>query len=254
MNTINSKISTALLFLIIIYCLIGCKKAEDGLSLNATETTLQKDQTFNLIVSPNASDCVFESENDNIAEVSSSGVITANLVGETNITVSNAAKGFTAKLKVTVTPEYNMYREPYLVFGKPKSDIKAYETRAMFQEDDVSISYLGENSNILFFLYSFETSAYSSSGCLIPSTQANLLGKYLAERYVYLGTTDDIIAMLTTDGKTYVATQLFSLTEIMVGYFPKTTSKNNMDSKTNLDLVETINIIKNRIKACHPTK
>jgi len=52
----------------------GCKK-EEVLSLNTTEITLKTNQTFNLVVSPDASGCVFQSENDNIAEAYSSGLI-----------------------------------------------------------------------------------------------------------------------------------------------------------------------------------
>ena len=38
-------------------------------------------------------------------------------------------KGNSAICKVTVIPEYEMYREPYLDFGRPGSDIRSYEKR-----------------------------------------------------------------------------------------------------------------------------
>src|SRR5512136_2793343 len=108
--------------IVFLYSAAGCKK-EVVLSLNTTEITLKPNQTFNLVVSPDASGCTFKSGNDNIAEVYASGLIEAHLAGETTIGVTNTDKGYYAFCKVTVTPEYTMYKEPYLVFGGPKSAI-----------------------------------------------------------------------------------------------------------------------------------
>ena len=232
-NLINMK-SPILKFIIplsvllIISSMTGCKE-EEVLSLNTTEITLKPDQTFNLVVSPDASGCVFKSGNDNIAEVYSSGLIEARLVGETDITVTNTDKGYYARCKVTVTPEYTMYREPYLDFGKPKSNIKSYETRQIADENDSTILYSGENQYIDSIMYSFKNQIYTSSICMIPSSQSGQLVNYLTERYVYFGTLDvGTTARLTTDGKTYVVTQYYSSSRIYVYYFPKTTSKKGL--------------------------
>jgi hypothetical protein len=68
--------------IIILSSMAGCnKKAEEVLlSLNTNEITLKPNQTFNLIVSPDASGCVFRSDNDTIAEVYASGEIIARKV------------------------------------------------------------------------------------------------------------------------------------------------------------------------------
>jgi len=227
----------------------GCKNDEELLSLNTTEITLKPDETFNLVVSPDASGCVFKSGNDNIAEVYSSGLILARLVGETSITVTNSDKGYLAKCKVIVTPVYSMYREPYLVFGKPKSNIKSYETRQISQENDTSILYSGENQFIDSLMYLFDISAYTSSLCAIPSSQSTLLINYLTERYVYYGSlTTGLTARLTTDGKTFVVTQNFSSSRIYVYYFPKTTPKNGTGMIYDSESVKTIVDFKNKLK------
>ncbi len=239
-------------FLIIIFSTEGCNK-EEVLSLNTVEITLKPNQTFNLIVSPNASGCVFKSENDNIAEVYSSGLINARLVGVTNIVVTNTDKGYLAKCKVTVTPEYEMFREPYLVFGRPKSSIKSYETRQIYQENDTSIYYSGENPSIEGLMYSFENSAYTSCICDIPRDQLSLLENYLSERYVYVGYVDNnLIARKTTDNKTYVVIQIYSSTEILVYYFPKTTAKNGISLIFSTESGKTIDGIKNKEKGTYP--
>ena len=234
-------------FLIVISFLAGCKKEEVLLSLNATEITLKTNQSFNLVVSPDASGCVFKSGNDNIAEVYASGLIEAKLVGETSIIVTNTDKGYYARCTVTVTPEYTMYREPYLGFGDNKSDIKSYETRQTSEENDTTILYTGENSSIDSLMYLFENSAYTSSLCVIPSSQSYLLVNYLTERYVFFGSlTTGLTARVTTDDKTFVVTQNYSSSKIYVYYFPKTTSKNGTGLIFISELSKTMDDIKNK--------
>lgn len=219
---------TMLLF--IISFTAGCKK-EPTLLLNSTEITLKPNETFSLVVSPDATGCLFTSDNDYIAQVYASGLIMAKLVGETNISVTNAQKGFYGHCKVTVTPEYTMYKEPYLSFGKQKIDIKSFETRQVVAENDSTIFYTGENAFIDSLIYSFKNNLYSSCRCVIPGGQSNLVVNYMTERYVYLGTPAvDMTARMTTDSKTYVVTQKYSSTKIYVYYFPKTASKGELGS------------------------
>jgi hypothetical protein len=252
LNIMKSLILNILIpgsFFIMVSFMTGCKKEEVLLSLNTTEITLKPNETFNLVVSPDASGCVFKSENDNIAEVYASGLIEARLVGETSIVVTNSDKGYLAKCKVTVIPEYNMYREPYLDFGKQKSNIKSYETRQIFLENDTTILYSGENQSIDSLMYSFDESAYTSSLCAIPSSQSTLLINYLTERYVFYGSlTTGLTARLTTDGKTFVVTQNFSSSRIYVYYFPKTTTKNGTGMIYDSESVKTLVDIKNKSK------
>jgi hypothetical protein len=252
MKSLILNLSIPVSFLIIISSMAGCKK-EEALSLNTSEITLKPNQTFNLVVSPDATGCVFTSGNENIAEVYSSGLIEARLVGVTNILVTNTDKGYYATCKVTVSPEYTMYREPYLSFGNHKSDIKSYELRQIADENDSTILYTGENSSIDSLIYSFKNSAYTSSLCVIPSSQSNLLSNYLVERYVYLGALPNgLVARLTTDGTTYVVTQFYSFSKIYVYYFPKTTSKNGTGLILNSELGKTIEGIKNKAKGFYP--
>jgi hypothetical protein len=232
----------------------GCKK-EEVLSLNATEITLKPNETFNLVVSPDPNGCVFKSGNENIAEVFASGLIEARLVGKTSIEVTNTDKGYYAKCNVTVTPEYTMYREPYLGFGNLKSDIKSYETRQISDENDSTIFYIGENSNIDSLIYSFETPAYTDCLCAIPSSQSYLLTNYLTERYIYVGgITAGITARSTIDGKIYIVTQIFSSSRIYVYYFPKPPSKNGLGLISNAELCKTIDDIRNKAKGYYPKK
>jgi hypothetical protein len=241
--------------IIILSSMAGCnKKAEEVLlSLNTNEITLKPNQTFNLIVSPDASGCVFRSDNDTIAEVYASGEIIARKVGVTNIYVTNSEKGYHEVCKVIVTPEYTMYREPYLGFGTSKENIKFYETRQMVDETDSTILYNGENSLIDSLTYSIENSTYTSCICGIPSDQVGLLDHYLSERYIYIGYIDvNLIARRTINGKAYVVTQVYSSSEILVYYFPKTGSSKGTGLTVDSETGKTIEGFINKIKKLYP--
>ncbi len=120
MKILNLTIQNVLLLLFILTCLAGCEEKEK-FSLNATEIILHRKQTFTLFDPAYAGKCVCTSENENIASISGDGVITGELVGETNIRVKNTEEGFDGICKVIVNPQYEMYREPYLYFGNVKN-------------------------------------------------------------------------------------------------------------------------------------
>jgi hypothetical protein len=255
MKSLISNLLIPVSLLIILSSIAGCskKKEEVLLSLNTNEITLKPNQTFNLVVSPDASGCVFRSENDTIAEVYSSGEIIARKVGETNIIVTNSDKEYHESCKVTVTPEYTMYREPYLGFGTSKSNIKFYETRQIADENDSTILYNGENSFIDSLTYSLKNSAYTSCLCGIPKDQLGLLDNYLAERYIYIGYIDiNLLARRTTNGKAYVVTQIYSSSEILVYYFPRKTSKKGTGLIDDSEIGKTIDSFKNKINEFYP--
>ncbi|MDD2611347.1 MAG: hypothetical protein PHR38_01010 [Bacteroidales bacterium] len=203
---------------------MGCSKEPELLELNATSISLVSTKTFSLVVSPNADGYTYKSENSYIASVSSDGLITAKRVGNTIVHVRNANKDFSATCEVTVTPQYDMFRQPYLEFGATPATIKAYEKRVLASETTTGLIYTGENSYLAYLIYVFENSAYTSSGCFVPTKYSSLLGSFIGERYVYLGTSDDdILLFLSTDSKTVAALYLYSLTYWIAFYYENTT-------------------------------
>ena len=202
------------------------------LTINATSISLVSTKTFSLVVSPNADGCTYESENSYIASVSSNGLITAKIVGKTIIHAKNANKNLDATCEVTVTPQYNMFREPSLEFGATPATIKGYEKRVLASETTTGLIYTGENSYLTNLIYSFENSAYTSSGCLVLATYSSLLSSYIGERYVYIGTSDDFIMYLSTDSKTLVALKLAwqGSTAYWVALFGKSSTDTKLSS------------------------
>ena len=220
----NNQMKNVMPLLFAFICLmtfIRCQKdVELPLSLNSTSTVLKSSQTFNLSILPDTIGCVYESENNFIASVSRSGLITAYRVGETNIIVKNIKKGFNAKCKVTVMPQYFMFKEPYLMFGATKSAIKSFETRLISLDNATSLVYNGENPYIYLVAYSFENSVYKMNLCFIPNTYASLLGSFVAERYVLVITdvANNSFSMVSPDKKTLVIVKIYSTTYTYVSY------------------------------------
>lgn len=234
------------LFSIIAISMIALTGCQEEYSVNTKSVSISSDGSYSLVVSPNDNGWTFESNNDLIASVSSTGLITANYVGNTSIVIKNAANNFTATCSVTVTPKYTMYREPYLNFGAAKSNVKAYETRSLYGEDTGGLVYLGENSFITLMIYLFENETYTTGGATVPTVYASLVGSFCAERYVYLATEDNMIMLVTPDYKTLVGVEVYSTSYIYVLYFKNTFITRSAD--LNLNSIE-LNEIASKFKA-----
>lgn len=225
-----------MLFFIAAICLttfFGCEKDKDvelPLTLKSTSTTLTSSQTFNITVTPDTVGCTYESENDLIASVSTNGLITAKRVGETSIVVKNIKKGFTSKFKVTVTPKYSMYKEPYLVFGSTATAIKSYEKRKLNTEDAITLMYDGENAQIMGVGYAVENSIYKLAICAIPKDYPELLLNYLRERHQYIGVLDGDFYFKSIDNKTAIKVDFFTNSYIAVWYFQYTDTSTGVKS------------------------
>ena len=217
------KLHYLFVFAVIALLFSSCKKEDISLTLNETSITLYPDEQKQ--ISPNMNGCLFESEFPAIASVSSSGQITALLVGTTKIKVTNGSQEVFCD--VTVKPRYQMYKEPYLGFGSSKLTVKANETRTLNQEDDESLLYKGENSYIDNVLYVFDKTGMSSVGCLIPTRYASMLGDYLVERYMPINVDLDIYRayFLSPDLKTAIGMQVYSTSYIIVLYIKAPDSK-----------------------------
>lgn len=204
MNTTVEKIRKALFCLFIIACCAGCKKADEELALKTVTANLTKNQTLKLKIVPDINGCLFESENELIASVSSTGVITGNLIGDTHIIVTNPEKGFTAKCSVTVLPLSLLFREPYLIFNSHKKEIKDYEVRYLYGENDSLLIYVGENSSVAAVYYYLPSALYKECDCLMFSEYPTMFENFISERYYLLDTQDNFRTLMTPDSTVLV--------------------------------------------------
>lgn len=168
----------------------------------------QLDATFNR-TGYTAQNFVWESANSEVASVNNFGLVTANRVGTTQVTVRTDDGQFTKSSEVTVIATNNLYREPFLEFNSSRNAIKAFETRTLEGEDDVVIAYSGENSSVRNVVYVLENEIFVSVGVLLRTTEAiaEQALNFLDQRYQYEGdeegfffySKDDILIGITID-------------------------------------------------------
>lgn len=178
--------------LLVIACGKDTKKPEA--ILNSTNVALKHKETFQFEVTRGNEQVPFStltssSSDDFVGSLSSSGLFTANSIGETTIKI--VGEGISLSAKVTVEPIYNLYREPSLNFSHSKAQIKSYETRSLDGETAGALLYKGENNNLDYVMYIFENGVLNGAAVLFPprSSLVEQVTAFYNERYNYLGQT-----------------------------------------------------------------
>lgn len=153
------------------------KKDRIGLEKDQFEMYYEGKQNIN---ATSISDIEYNSENEYVAKVSSSGVITAGRVGETNIVLENEED--LRKVKVTVVPKYSTFEEPLLAFGKSRAEIEK-QLGEPESENESSIIYSSKNLNTAYTFYIFDDNdKLELSGFKTKSLNTNI-ANFLIERY-----------------------------------------------------------------------
>jgi hypothetical protein len=176
----------------LLFTITMCKEHDsDELTLKKSEVSLSYGDKYQIEAESNYS-ITYLSENTFHATVSSSGMVTAGRVGETNIKVTD--ENDSKKLKVKVLPVYTIYETPYLEFGVTKSQVISklgsdYQTT----ENSTSIFYLGSDVYVDLIMYSFDNAGkLDMVGVAVVGTiSTTLLENFLNERYYYVGEYED---------------------------------------------------------------
>jgi hypothetical protein len=178
---------------------ISCKKEP---TLLTTQLSLKAGEISQISLEPNSTDCTFSSDNEDIATVSETGLVTARRLGSVAISVTKGKKTI-GVCTVTVNANYKMYREPYFGFGSSDSEIKSYETRQILTSNTDDILYRGENSRVAYVLYLLNNYKYESCDVFITATNSNLdlLVDFISERYIIYEANCSFIAFISVDGK-----------------------------------------------------
>lgn len=196
----------------------SCSSDDDDLALSESSVTLKSDETKTLKASGSVN--TWKSENEFVATVDASGVVTAKHVGETYIVASG--NGGTVTCKVTVEGKYEYYIEPLCKRGATKSDVKKFERRTLKSESNDVLIYTGESSAVSTVTYTFDDSGkLNFISVLLPhynsTTLAKLLTNFLLERYQYVSKIEDAYAFM--DGyNTADATKFVYLESSPSGY------------------------------------
>src|SRR5690606_30464216 len=126
----------------------ACKKdSASSLSLNETKVALHYDEEFQFEVTKGGDVIPFSaltssSSDENVGDLSNSGLFVANRIGTTTITISGEGGKVTAE--VTVEPYHELFEEPVLEFGASKEAVKGKESRSLAAEIESSLLYEGE--------------------------------------------------------------------------------------------------------------
>lgn len=208
----------------------GCKK-ERLITLSTTSTTLHHGETFQ-IPAQCENPITYSSANEYHAKVSSSGLVTANYVGSTTISLLSEEDNKT--FTVTVTPKSNLYPEPNIRFGETKSSVLSKYGDPDSSTDE-TIGYIEYSTNAPGLLVLFdENDCVKDYAVIVKTAFSSELGTFLSERYFFVGYSDGLAAYmnaLTTEAATMaVGSKLYNTSYWITLYMPYGGSKKEIDS------------------------
>ncbi|AMD85085.1 Ig-like domain (group 2) [Capnocytophaga haemolytica] len=196
-----------LFLLFVIVSVIGCSKSDEK---EAQAPLKVSKQEFKLFVGEkvdvgavSAQKITFTSENDLIAAVDDKGVISAKLVGETTIKVSDGKTSL--NLKVVVSPKNTTFEEPYI--SNSKEDVLSHfkgKTTDIDDKGEGLVLYLKEGSLRYRYIYIFKEEAKNGVQLSIPITSysSDEIISWLKERYFFYERKEDQLFFFSPDRKT----------------------------------------------------
>lgn len=201
----------------------GCQKEATPLTVSPESVTLYSEGTAQITASP-VDDVTYTSQDDFYAEVNETGLITANKVGQTNITVSspNGVKS----IPVTVIPKYTLYEDLTPYVGVPLSTITAKfgtdYTTATNKSGSVTYTFKAPTSYVAGIGFIIENGKCTSIMAAVSTKYTSMLTKYLIERYNIVGMQNDYYFFLNHDKNVTITYTVYSYSALMVLYTPYT--------------------------------
>lgn len=186
---------TLSLILALSLMVIACKKDKDEeppITINKTVVTVNHGTTDQLTLSRIIS-CTWDSDDDYIASVSSSGLVTGNIIGQTKVH-ARLTSGQTFECTVNVEPLTMMYEEPVFLWGNNKTSVKYQENRDLIEEDGEFLVYAGENNKVDLVMYMFADNQLESVIVLLKDPDANYdeAQAFMDERYEFVEELNDV--------------------------------------------------------------
>lgn len=139
------------------------------------------------------------------ASISNQGYFTAKKVGEVEVLATKDGK--IIKSKITISPYQTFFKEPSMLFGKTKAEVKASETRVLLNETSTGLGYKGENSGINNLVYSFDAAGKMNSAMVTFPTYDSSIDKvavYYKERYLVATSQNNVITLKNLDEPIYM--------------------------------------------------
>ena len=214
----------------------ACSKDDNDFKITSpTSIELTSKKTSQIECSD--SKTTFASEDEYVATVSASGLITGKRIGETYIDV-NGQKS----IKVSVTPVYTQFSEPQFLFGATKDEVYAKVGTNYSLSNESGIAYTTTNDRVRGYIYLLKDGKVSSVVMVVSSSYFSSLTDFLLERYAPATFSEEnytvlYVNALTADKITMIiGEQVYSASIIYVAYLPYTNSKSR--SVTNSESVK----------------
>ena len=240
------KKSVLLMFAIMAMVLSGCSSDDDennSIVLDSKEVVIYSGDKYQIEAKSDKS-ISYQSEDEYHARVSTSGLISANKVGETNILLNN---GYDSKtVKVIVKGKINLYPEPYLKWNVSKNELIKLLGKPDKESLD-AITYNNYSSTAPSVIYMFnENNTLKGVGVLVRASYSSQLGTFLAERYFAYQSQDYTIYFVNNYSPDLVSmgvgAMLYNTSYWIVAYAPFNAKTKSMQF-TSEDFVKEINKI-----------
>ncbi|MBQ8222659.1 MAG: Ig-like domain-containing protein [Bacteroidales bacterium] len=230
--------------LLLMVCTLGimsCKR--DYLNVNNGNNVRLYHEETHQIDAEAESVITYKSNNEYHAEVNAQGLVKANYVGKTNVTLTNE-NGDAANVEIDVIPISNLFTEPNISIGETEASvINKYGIPDVV--DDDSYFYSGYSSKAPYLLVLFENGVVESYSVLVDvdSSDIEQLVTFLDERYKYVGDSGDCLfyvnALSVSDATISIGVGFMTLDyEIyaMVAYM----NTNDIKSASDMKRLETV--------------
>ncbi|NMA74473.1 MAG: hypothetical protein GX963_10010 [Bacteroidales bacterium] len=212
-----------LLFLTIPFILFACSSDDDDNNklklISKSEVTLNSLDKHQIEVE-SEDNVAYSVENENHAKVDEKGLVTALLIGETDINITDGSKN--AKVKIKVEPKENLYTEPILDFTLSKSDVIKKLGKPAVDNDD-GIAYESANKAVDLVMYLFdENGKMTGTSVSIRSSYGERLVNFLAERYMIVSSKERLFSNTVDIKKTTMVVHISigDYENLLVHYMP----------------------------------
>lgn len=204
----------------------GCtEKEEKTLEVNPSSIIVYSEGTQQLTT--NVDDASFITKDDYYATVSTTGLVTGERVGSTEIIVKSSIGSYEVPIKIL--NKYSLYPDVDRLIGKNISDMvnlfgSDYKTSTT-SSGAMMYGYANPTRYVELIAFTMNGSTIKSVGVVVPTSYTSMLTKYLLERYMVAGMQNDMYFFLNHDENVMIGLEVYSSQYLMVIYVDATSSK-----------------------------
>ena len=209
-----------------VYLFSGCTEKEEAkLEVNPSSVVVYSEGTQQL--STNVDNVTFSTKDDYYATVSSSGLVTGERVGSTEIVVKSSIGS--VEVPIVILHKYSLYPDVDRLIGKSISDMvnlfgSDYKTSTS-SSGNLIYGYTYPTSYADAIMFMMEGTTINSIGVLVSTSYTSMITKHLLERYKVAGMQNDMYFFLNHDEDVIIGLEVYNYKYIMVLYMGRTSSK-----------------------------